>query len=93
MSRIIFISPYLKGGKDAAKLTHRTRYIATREGVELLQSDNTDLAPSDKQTAFINRALRQFPEAKEMMEYEDYRAAPSRRRPPHSSNSYGSSMS
>ena len=79
MSRIIFISPYLKGGKDAAKLTHRTRYIATREGVELLQSDNADLAPSDKQTAFINRALRQFPEAKEMLEYEDYRAAPSRR--------------
>ena len=79
MSRIIFISPYLKGGKDAAKLTHRTRYIATREGVELLQSDNTDLAPSDKQTAFIARALRQFPEAREMMEYEDYRAAPSRK--------------
>ena len=79
MARFIFISPYLKGGKDAAKLSHRTRYIATREGVELLRSDNADLAPSDKQESFINRALRQFPEAKELLEYEDYRAAPSRK--------------
>ena len=79
MSRIIFISPYLKGGKDAAKLSHRTRYIATREGVELLRSDNADLAPTDKQESFINRALRQFPEAKELLECEDYRAAPSRK--------------
>ena len=45
MARFIFISPYLKGKKDAAKLSHRTRYIATREGVELLRSDNADLAP------------------------------------------------
>ena len=79
MSRVIFISPYLKGGKDAAKLSHRTRYIATREGVELLRSDSDDRAPSDKQQEFITRALRQFPEAKELFEYEDYRAAPSRK--------------
>ena len=79
MARLIFILPYLKGGRDAAKLTHRTRYIATREGVELLQSDNAALPPSDKQTAFIARALRSFPEAKELLEYEDFRAAPSRK--------------
>ncbi|MBO6267092.1 MAG: hypothetical protein J6M06_02545, partial [Synergistaceae bacterium] len=79
MARFIFISPYLKGGKDAAKLTHRTRYFATREGVALLQSDNAGLAPSDKQRAFIARALKQFPEARELPEYEDYHAAPSRK--------------
>lgn len=39
MAKFIFISPYLKGGKDAAKLSHRTRYIATREGVELLTGE------------------------------------------------------
>ena len=66
-----------QGGKDAAKLSHRTRYIATREGVELLRSDNADLAPTDKQEAFITRALRQFPEARKLLEYEDYHAAPS----------------
>ena len=69
MAKFIFISPYLKGGKDAAKLTHRTRYFATREGVALLQSDNADLLPSDKQEAFIARALKQFPEVRELRGY------------------------
>ena len=30
MSRVRFMSPYLKGGRDAAKLSNRARYIATR---------------------------------------------------------------
>ena len=37
MARLIFISPYMKGGRDAARLAHRTRYFATREGVQLLK--------------------------------------------------------
>ena len=36
MARIVLISPYLKGGQNAAKLAQRTRYVATRPGVELL---------------------------------------------------------
>ena len=32
MSRVRFMSPYLKGGRDTAKLTNRARYIATRPG-------------------------------------------------------------
>ncbi len=79
MARFIFISPYLKGGRDSAKLSHRTRYIATRDGVELLRNDDSKHAPTDKQEAFLKRALRQFPEAKELFEYEDYRDAPSRK--------------
>ena len=39
MSRIRFMSPYLKGGRDAAKLSNRARYIATRPGVEVLRGD------------------------------------------------------
>ena len=35
MARIVLISPYLKGGQNAAKLAQRTRYVATRPGVEL----------------------------------------------------------
>ena len=35
MARIVLISPYLKGGQNAAKLMHRTRYVATHPGVEL----------------------------------------------------------
>ena len=41
MARIVLISPYLKGGQNAAKLAQRTRYVATRPGVELL----TDVFP------------------------------------------------
>ena len=39
MARIVLISPYLKGGQNAAKLAQRTRYVATRPGVELLAED------------------------------------------------------
>ena len=34
MARIVLISPYLKGGQNAAKLAQRTRYVATRPGVD-----------------------------------------------------------
>lgn len=34
MARIVLISPYLKGGQNAAKLAQRTRYFATRPGVQ-----------------------------------------------------------
>ena len=35
MSRVRFMSPYLKGGRDTAKLSNRARYIATRPGVQM----------------------------------------------------------
>ena len=37
MARIVLISPDLKGGQNAAKLMHRTRYVATHPGVEPAQ--------------------------------------------------------
>ena len=42
MARIVLISPYLKGGQNAAKLAQRTRYVATRPGVELLVDELGD---------------------------------------------------
>ena len=44
MARIVLISPYLREGKNAAKLAQRTRYVATRPGVELLDERSTLLA-------------------------------------------------
>ncbi|MBQ9719481.1 MAG: SEL1-like repeat protein, partial [Oscillospiraceae bacterium] len=79
MARMIFISPYLKGGTQKAKLVHRTNYIATREGVELLRDDDSKKQPTKRQTEFITRAHRDFPEAKELAEYADYRANPNRK--------------
>lgn len=78
MAKLIFISPYLKGGKDAAHLAHRTRYVAIREGVQLLKDDNSHLPVTQKQEQYIQRLLRSFPEAKELAEYEDYRQTPNR---------------
>ena len=40
MSRVRFMSPYLKGGRDTAKLSNRARYIATRPGVEAHKSNH-----------------------------------------------------
>ena len=50
MARIVLISPYLNGGQNAAKLTHRTRYVATRPGVELLADEHSTL-PATKGAA------------------------------------------
>ena len=76
MARLIFISPYMKGGRDAARLAHRTRYFATREGVQLLKDDTASLPPTTKQQQYIQRLLRSFPEAKELPEHEEYQTAP-----------------
>ncbi len=76
MSRVRFMSPYLKGGRDTAKLSNRARYIATRPGVEVLRGEQQDQPATKKQQAYIQRLLRDFPGAEELLEYEDYRNTP-----------------
>ena len=76
MARIVLISPYLKGGKNAAKLAHRTRYVATRPGVELLADEKSELPATKKQQDFIARLLKSFPTSRELIEYEDYHERP-----------------
>ena len=76
MSRVRFMSPYLKGGRDAAKLSNRARYIATRPSVEVLRGEQQDQSATSKQQAYIQSLLRDFPGAKELLEYEDYCNAP-----------------
>ena len=78
MARIVFISPYLKGGQNAAMLAHRTRYFATRPGVELLADERGLLPVTKKQQEFIARLLKSFPTSKELIEYEDYLTQPTR---------------
>ena len=79
MARLIFISPYLKGGKQKATLSNRTHYIATREGVEKLTTDQSTLKPTKNQEEFIRRVLRDFPEARELGEFADYLDNPNRK--------------
>ena len=72
MARIVLISPYLKGGQNAAKLAQRTRYVATRPGVELLADERSTLPTTKKQQDFIARLLKSFPSCWELIEYEEY---------------------
>ncbi|WP_119310996.1 MobP3 family relaxase [Oscillibacter sp. PEA192] len=72
MARIVLISPYLKGGQNAAKLAQRTRYVATRPGVELLADERSILPATKKQRDFITRLLKSFPSCWELIEYEEY---------------------
>ena len=76
MSRVRFMSPYLKGGRDTAKLSNRARYIATRPGVEVIRGEHSDQPATKKQHDYIQRLLRDFPGAEELLEYEDYCNAP-----------------
>ena len=74
MAGVFFSSPYLKGGKQSAKLANLTKYISTREGVELLKDTDSSLPATKQQQDFISRLLKTFPDTREMPEYEDYNA-------------------
>ena len=74
MAGVFFSSPYLKGGKQSAKLANLTKYISTREGVELLKDTDSSLPATKQQQDFISRLLKMFPDTRDMPEYEDYHA-------------------
>lgn len=74
MAGVFFSSPYLKGGKQSAKLANLTKYISTREGVELLKDTDSSLPATKQQQDFISRLLKMFPDTRGMPEYEDYNA-------------------
>ena len=74
MAGVFFSSPYLKGGKQSAKLANLTKYISTREGVELIKDTDSSLPATKQQQDFISRLLKTFPDTREMPEYEDYKA-------------------
>ena len=73
-ARLIVKSPYIKygGGKSAGGYL---KYIATRERVEIIPDDRP---PTNKQTQFIAKLVKDFPDAKELMEYEDYSSHPTK---------------
>ena len=74
MARLIIKSPYIKcGGSQGAD--GYLRYIATRERVEIIPDDRL---PTNKQTQLIAKLVKDFPDAKELMEYEDYLSHPAK---------------
>lgn len=74
MSQIIVTSRYLKSETETKRKNY-TRYIATRETVEIREQNIIDReAPAtEKQQELLSELLEDFPEAKKYLEYEDYK--------------------
>lgn len=78
MAKLIFISPYLKGSSNPARLANHVRYISTRDGVQTLNDGAKNLPPTKKQEEYIQKLTKKFSEATLLPEYEEYISAPSR---------------
>ena len=80
MSQLIVTSRYLKSGnqKNKTKQRNYTKYIATRETVEIRSQKfvdrNTNATKNQEQ--LINDLINDFPESKRYLEYEDYEREP-----------------
>ena len=80
LSQIIVTSRYLKSGTQKSKNKRRnyTKYIATRETVEVRDQNIMDRNnnATKNQEQLLNDLLSDFPEAKKYLEYEDYTVNP-----------------
>lgn len=80
LSQIIVTSRYLKSGTQKSKNKRRnyTKYIATRETVEVRDQNTIDKNDNatKNQKELIDDLLSDFPEAKRYLEYEDFKANP-----------------
>ena len=74
MARLIVKSPYIKCGGEKSAGGY-LKYIATRERVEIIPDDRP---PTNKQTQLIAKLVEDFPDAQELMEYEDYLSRPTK---------------
>lgn len=74
MSQIIVTSRYLKSGTETKRKNY-TRYIATRETVEIREQNmiEREVPATEKQQGLLSDLLKDFPEAKKYLEYEDYK--------------------
>lgn len=72
MPRLVTKFKYLKPGKSGKSVGGYARYIATREGVEKLDDSHRHAPLTEKQQALIEQVLKDFPDAKQSEEYEDF---------------------
>lgn len=80
MSQLIVTSRYLKNGnqKNKTKRRNYTKYIATRETVEIRSQKFVDrnANATKNQEKLINDLINDFPESKRYLEYDDYEREP-----------------
>ena len=77
MPKIIVTSRYLKSGSGKRKqLYHYVKYIATREGSVPIPNMNETAPATKNQQELILSLLNDFPDSKDLFEYEDYQKNP-----------------
>ena len=80
MAKLIVTSRYLKSGtaKSMTKRKNYIKYIATRETVEIREQKSfyKNAPASEKQQELLSSLLKDFPESKKYLEYEDYTENP-----------------
>ena len=68
VTKFKFLKPSARQGRGGY-----AKYIATRDGVEKIDDSKRFAPVSWNQKKLIAKILRDFPDSKEMLEYEDYR--------------------
>lgn len=77
MPKLIVTSRYLKSGSGKKKqLYHYVKYIATREVSVPIPNANETAPATKSQQELISSLLHDFPDSKELFEYEDYQKNP-----------------
>ncbi len=77
MPRIIMKSPYIKPNSKT-HIGNYISYIATRDGVEKADSTQKFMEATEKQKQIIKKLLSDYPDSKDLYEYQDYLDKPNR---------------
>ncbi len=77
MARLVLKSPYLKPNSNRNPGNY-LEYIATREGVEMAEDTSRHLPATAEQQKEIAKVLKQHPDSKDSLEYEDFQSKPTR---------------
>lgn len=75
MAKIIFTSRYLRD-VPPEQMENYVKYIGTREGVDKIDESKRNLPATGTQKKLISQILRDIPQTKVMLEYEDYKNQP-----------------
>lgn len=78
MARLVTKFKYLKPCNRGGKRNRGgyAKYIATREGVEKIDESKQHAVATLSQKKLIEKTLRDFPDSRQMLEYEDYTKQP-----------------
>lgn len=77
MPRIIMKSPYIKPNSKT-HIGNYVSYIATRDGVEQADSTQKFMEATEKQKQIIKKLISDYPDSKNLYEYQDYLDKPNR---------------